>query len=276
MRPLYLQIYLGFLAVLAVFTLVVVLWGWTAHPGERPVPPFLLETARMAGERLPPAGAPERTVERALSRLAERLDADASLWDTNGRRVARIGDRLERPQLPEAGARWTARSGHGSEALAVRLSDGRTLGLAVRRGPHRPFGRWLAGNVVLALVMAVGAWPIARRIAARLERLCDAADELGQGDLDARVRIDGNDEVARLATSFNRAADRLQHLIEAQRRMLASASHELRSPLARLRMAVELLARSPDAKTASEAERDIEELDVETGDAESFCALSVS
>ena len=66
-------------------------------------------------------------------------------------------------------------------------------------------------------------------------------DELGQGDLTARVAVQGRDEVAALAESFNAAASRIEALVTSQTSMLAGASHELRSPLTRIRMAVELL-----------------------------------
>jgi signal transduction histidine kinase len=114
---------------------------------------------------------------------------------------------------------------------------------------------------VLAGVIAAGAYPIARRIARRLERLRGAVEELGAGDFTARVRVEGRDEVAHLARSFNEAAERIEDLVTAQRRLLASASHELRSPLARLRMAVELMGSEPQPAHLEEAAADIAELD---------------
>ena len=117
--------------------------------------------------------------------------------------------------------------------------------------------------LLLALVLAIGigAHPLARRIAGRLERLQVAVDGLGAGDLAARVPVEGHDEVARLAQSFNEAAGRIERLITSQRAMLANASHELRSPLARLRVAIELLAERADARLADDLRRDIAELD---------------
>ncbi|TDJ62036.1 MAG: HAMP domain-containing protein, partial [Proteobacteria bacterium] len=94
---------------------------------------------------------------------------------------------------------------------------------------------------LLAIAIAIGVYPLARRITGRLERLQTQVDQLGAGDLTARVEVLGKDEVANLARSFNRAADRIENLVEAKRMMLASASHELRTPLTRIRMAVELL-----------------------------------
>ena len=73
--------------------------------------------------------------------------------------------------------------------------------------------------------------------------------------------MEGKDEVAALALSFNRSADRVQSLVESQRRMLASASHELRSPLTRLRVAIELMGGGDRPDLLPQSERDIEELD---------------
>jgi signal transduction histidine kinase len=79
-----------------------------------------------------------------------------------------------------------------------------------------------------------------------------------------RAPVEGQDEVADLARSFNRAAERIQGLVEAQRRQLAFASHELRSPLARLRLALEMM--SGAAAVRAGAERDVAELDTLIGE----------
>ena len=115
--------------------------------------------------------------------------------------------------------------------------------------------------MVLAVIVAIGAGPLARRITRRLERLQTRVDALGAGDLGARVDVEGSDEVAALAKSFNRAAARIESLVSVQRTMLASASHELRSPLARMRMAIELLATAPRPELRERIERDVLELD---------------
>jgi signal transduction histidine kinase len=80
-------------------------------------------------------------------------------------------------------------------------------------------------------------------------------EALGAGELSARVKVEGKDEVARLAESFNAAAARIEALVGAHKSLLANASHELRTPLARIRMALEL------GKDKREVERDIAELD---------------
>ena len=130
--------------------------------------------------------------------------------------------------------------------IAMRLPDGRTL--AAHR-EHEPLG-WLIGIAALAAAIALGAYPITRRITRRLEKLRAQVEALGSGDLAARVEVRGHDEIADLARSFNRAAERIEKLVAAQRSALASASHELRSPLARIRVAIELLGGDGGASCA--------------------------
>jgi signal transduction histidine kinase len=102
---------------------------------------------------------------------------------------------------------------------------------------------------------------VVRRLTRRLEHLQRSVDALGSGQLSTRVAIDGHDEVASLAGSFNRSAARIEALVEAQRNLLANASHELRSPLARMRMAVELLQERAPPDVRAELVRNMAELD---------------
>jgi signal transduction histidine kinase len=129
---------------------------------------------------------------------------------------------------------------------------------------------------IMALVLAAGAYPVARRLAGRLERLRTRVDALGGGDLAARVEVEGRDEVAELAASFNRAAERIEELVAAQKRLLAAASHELRSPLARLRMAVELLPADGRPELRNRIYREIAELDALVGELLLACRLDAT
>jgi signal transduction histidine kinase len=144
--------------------------------------------------------------------------------------------------------------------LAVRLPDGRRLEARATHGRrHAPYG--LVALTLLAAAVGVGAYPVVRRLTSRLERLQAGVESLGAGELSARVKVEGRDEVARLAESFNRAAGRIEELVGAHRTLLANASHELRTPLARIRMAVELMKENADPKRRAELERDVAELD---------------
>lgn len=143
--------------------------------------------------------------------------------------------------------------------VSIPLPDGRRL---VARLPprQRPNAFVLAAFLgAIALVVAVGARPVVRRLTGRLERLQRGVESLGAGDLSARVKVEGHDEVARLAQTFNQAAARIESLVNAHKMLLANASHELRTPLARIRLGLELVAAHPERK--AELERDIAELD---------------
>jgi signal transduction histidine kinase len=144
---------------------------------------------------------------------------------------------------------------------SVHLADGRLLAASVpiTFGNSRTIFHVVL--VMLAVGVGVGAFPIVRQITRRLERLQRGVESLGAGDLTARVAVEGSDEVARLATSFNRAAGQIEELVHAHQTLLANASHELRTPLARIRLAVELLKATADPKTKAGLTQDIAELD---------------
>ena len=118
-------------------------------------------------------------------------------------------------------------------------------------------------TIVLIVVGGVGlaAFPITARLTRRLEGLRSRVERWGAGALSTRVDVVGDDEVAVVARTFNAAAERVEALLKSQKALLANASHELRSPLARLRMAIELWLDRPDPKIHEEITRNIREID---------------
>ena len=94
-----------------------------------------------------------------------------------------------------------------------------------------------------------------------IRRIANTIALFGQGDLTARVRTERKDEIGQLGRSFNQMAERLERLIVSERRLLTDISHELRSPLARLKFAVKLARTSHDNKTALDRiERDVDRI----------------
>ena len=132
----------------------------------------------------------------------------------------------------------------------VLTKDGQMLKLKLPR-PKRPpgdswmrppFGFGFTGMLgLVGLAVALGAYPIMRRLTLRLEALQRGVERWGSGDLSARINLQGSDEVAFLAGRFNHAAERIETLMDSHKSLLANASHELRSPLARIRMSLELM-----------------------------------
>jgi signal transduction histidine kinase len=259
MRKLYLRVYLAVLASLVAFALAsFVLWR---HFGDAGPPGHVFELAgTLAQNVLPPAGTPRPAQQAALERLAAHLQADVALFAADRTPLAAVGAPLPAPAAGRDRSGWVHAWG-GPPAGALRLPDGRWL---VARLAHRhrgpPFGL-LATLGLIALAVSVGAYPVVRRLTARLERLQAGVESLGAGDLRARVKVEGHDEVARLAESFNRAAGRIEELVAAHTSLLANASHELRTPLARIRMAVELMKERADPRLKRGLEQDIAELD---------------
>lgn len=140
-----------------------------------------------------------------------------------------------------------------------------SLGLPLPIPPDWPAGLVLGMLLVLMFVaVAGGAYPVVRRLTRRLELLKLGVEAFGAGALDRRVAADGRDEVAAVAASFNRAAGRIEALVKSNQSLLANASHELRSPLARLKMAVTMLDDAPPSMQAGlkrEIDTNIAELD---------------
>ena len=256
MRRLYLQVYLTIVASLVLVVLTAgLLWHFIAGVG--PFGPQFEVAGEVIAELVPPANAPAQMQQQLIERLAQRLGADLALFSSTNETLAAAGRPLPPPSRNGRSGGWMRTA--AGPAVSIPLPDGRRL---VARLPprQRPSGVMLAAFLgAIALVVALGARPVVRRLTGRLERLQRGVESLGAGDLTARVKVEGRDEVARLAQSFNQAATRIESLVSAHKMLLANASHELRTPLARIRLGLELVAAHPERK--AELEKDIAELD---------------
>ena len=134
--------------------------------------------------------------------MGRDLDARVTVFGPEGRLLGSLGEPLPEPKERQSG--W---QGGRGRAFALPLADGRLVLVRPERNlPHTPAIGFFAALAVLALAVTAGAWPLARRLARRLERLQTQVEALGGGDLAARVAVEGRDEIAALARSFNRAA----------------------------------------------------------------------
>jgi signal transduction histidine kinase len=250
---------------------------------------------------LPGADAPPAEQAAALNEWSDRLRLPLALDDADGQRIGaseayrrREQDDMPGPRraqavrLEDGRTLWIMRpllrpGGPGRPGLdgATPMQGGMHMGGGMRPGARggppgaAPLSWWTAlaapgglGIAALLLVLfvaiAAGAWPVVRRLTRRLEALKQGVEAFGGGALHHRVAEDGRDEVAALGASFNRAAARIEALLRSQRSLLANASHELRSPLARLKMAVSMLGDAPAAQRESltrEIHANIGELD---------------
>jgi signal transduction histidine kinase len=260
MRRLYQKIYL---TIIASLVLVVLVSGavWRFGAEYSPANEAFEIVGEVAAAVLPPANAPRAVQQTEITRIAEQLGTDLALFDSSFAPIAAAGRPLPSPPRNRPSGGWVY--GAGGPAWTIPLPDGRWL---VARAPtqhHRPsVARLIVFLGAVALAVAVCAFPVVRGLTRRLERLQTGVETLGSGNLAARVKVKGRDEVARLAESFNRAAGRIEELVGAHRMLLANASHELRTPLSRIRLGLELFERSGDPKYKADLERDLAELEL--------------
>jgi signal transduction histidine kinase len=152
----------------------------------------------------------------------------------------------------------------GRPAGAVRVTQSvEAVGRSVRRSI---LGLGLLGLVVLALGLGVGLL-IARRIAQPVRRLDETARLVAIGDLERRAPIEGSKEQRSLARSFNTMTERLATALQGQRRFVADASHQLRTPLTGLRLRLE------EARAASDDAEVREEIDAGTAEVDRLAAM---
>jgi two-component system sensor histidine kinase CpxA len=113
-----------------------------------------------------------------------------------------------------------------------------------QRFPHLPMGLPL---LVMLSIAAIGCFLLARSLTAPLRHLRRTVQQITGGDFSARVDLPGRrrDEIADLSRDFNTMAEHTQSLLESRRRLLRDISHELRSPLTRQNIALELARRHP-------------------------------
>jgi signal transduction histidine kinase len=282
MNTLTLRIYLTVVAVLALFAAGST-WLFQHQIAQERVRADDAVSERMEAwgdliqRSLPESDAPVEAQTEALQEWSQRLRVPLALDDTRGQRIAASVSYLRRQAIDP-----------GVLGFPVRLADGRTLWVlrplaaAPRQGLRRDGGQppppgqqslWPAswrgvGLVVLLAVLffavAAGAWPAVRRLTRRLQALKKGVEQFGAGKLDHRVEVSGRDEVAALAGSFNQAAERIETLVRSHQSLLANASHELRSPLARMKMAVAMLDDAPPERRAQlkrEIDTNVAELD---------------
>ena len=175
-----------------------------------------------------------------LEQLHTFFPDDHHLTDTTGKDVLTGEDRSSllaqartRPGMPGFG--------RGRMVMATPTADGRYHFLAVVQ--RRPLDLWSFVPYYLLVLLAVAllCYMLATNLATPLRVLGRTVEQFGKGNLSARVNSRRQDEIGELSRAFDQMADRIQTLLTAERRLLQDISHELRSPLARLSFAVELV-----------------------------------
>jgi two-component system sensor histidine kinase CpxA len=242
MRTLFAKILLWFWCTLAIFVIGSAFISALSinrsasergSPGARLVT-FQLEEARAAYET---GGRPALAL--FLENLQHIYNARGILTDEQGRDVLTGQNRWD--LLARARRRSSLPFIRVFDSMVARYADDGRYWFFFIEPSERP-GSWFLMPEHLAMILVAVAlcyW-LAMHLTSPVRSLQRAVERFGSGDLSARVGSKRLDELGQLARTFDRMADRIETLLKAERRLLMDISHELRSPLARLGVAVEL------------------------------------
>ncbi len=245
MRTLFGKILLWFLgAMILTIAAVVLTTALTFNVGEQRQPPFgatlrlQMREARQAYEANGAAG-----LAAAMERFHNMFPGQHIFVDAQGRDLLTgkdysklLAEARTRPLIPFVRPHVIARPTPDDKYWFLVVLSRRESAFWFLQ----PWHLWIIGLVMLL------SYALARHLANPVRRLKEAVDRFGTGDLSARVKMRRADELGQLAGAFNQMADRTESLVTAQRRLLQDISHELRSPLARLNVAVELARSAAD------------------------------
>lgn len=267
-NKLYVRIWLAVVLTVAILILLVGwIWRLAAEPPLRDVV-IRNDAGQIIGRGRPRVAMTDEEIQAARVLRRSRHRDGSMLLEPPSPPVSSVGsshgvDETSLADRPPSGL---------APEFEVHMHDGQTMRMRLMRAPpsfwsRPPFGfAWML--VWVGIAVALATYPIVRTLTRRLERLQDGVQKWGAGDLSIRVPENGQDEVAFLAKRFNHAAERVQTLVQShetllasQKSLLANASHELRSPLTRIRMGLELMGSPATPALRDEISRSITELD---------------
>jgi two-component system sensor histidine kinase CpxA len=241
-RSLFAKILLWFLATAVIdFVGAVVISALELNPWQSPFVRMMDVQGRAAQTAWETGGA------TALGEFERRFRANsemsAVLTDARGRDLLTGKDysgNLKRTHFPVTAFR------PGNGVIPHRSSDGRYYFLVLL--PSSRFGSWFVSPQALygLAVVTLLCYLLALNLTSPLRKLQKTLERFGQGDLTARTNSRRRDELGELSRTFDQMAERIQTLLAAERRLLLDISHEIRSPLARLGVVVELARNSDD------------------------------
>jgi signal transduction histidine kinase len=156
---------------------------------------------------------------------------------------------------------------HREHPMVMPIDIDREHGVIIARGERAKPPGWFGHVLTLVcglLILVVGPLIMARWIVRPIQQLTKTASELGTGNMNARAKLERTDEIGELSTRFDEMADRITELMRSEKELFANVAHELRTPLARIGVALDLAAEG-DAAAAraslSEIAVDLTELE---------------
>ncbi|MEK6787342.1 MAG: ATP-binding protein [Pseudomonadota bacterium] len=178
-------------------------------------------------------------------------------------------EQQRRLRQDEIVVRFKELTASGRSAITVYAPSQSTPGKLLRLGPMElfeaiPLSLVIMASVLALLIITLASYGLIHIFELRIQAIEGTVARIREGNLSARVEMQGSDEIARLAQTLNQMAGHIQRLLDAQRELTQAVSHELRTPLARLRFGMEMLAESEDVEHRYEQlerlDEDVEQL----------------
>ncbi|MBV8050244.1 MAG: HAMP domain-containing protein, partial [Acidobacteriaceae bacterium] len=268
MKSLFLKIFVSYYVAHALFFVLALLAAFAMRP-SREIAELQTQQTRFLTDALQAhQSGGEQALWKYLHGIHETYHVRLFILDPNGkdllgRKPPEWVQRAQAGQLSTANTFWGRLRPNQFLRGSVTTPDGQqyTIVTDLPPEPHGPFAfRGIPGLGLLIGILCSGlvCYILARYLTSPITRLRAAAQKMAAGDLSARAGIPGSrrrDETAELVRDFDVMADRLESLVGAQRQLLRDISHELRSPLARLNVALELARQRSGADASSALDR---------------------
>lgn len=259
MKSLFLRIFLWFCGGTVVLLFVIGAGFLMDSPGAMAAPWWrlgqgaIVSAGRVAVERYEQGGA--EAAERYFRQLNQDTGLRVALYDGNGRLLSGSANSTPGTPLPDLLAgpldQLTILPIRGMGGVRLTGAGGRPYGFVAVIPRRERFGGW-SRTFLFTFLLTSGllCYLLARHLTSPVVHLRTLTSRFSHGDLAARVTqpalLERKDEVGGLARDFNDMAARIETLLNAQRRLIADVSHELRSPLTRLSLALGLIRRRGD------------------------------
>jgi signal transduction histidine kinase len=263
MRSLFAKI-LGWFVLTVIVTLTasiaITALSYNPYSSEHPTPLSMMLSAEMTETRHAWETGGREALAGTLDRFRRVTHAsEAMLTDGEGTDLL-TGEK--HPTLIREAHNWSRFpfSGDRGTTFARFSSDGKYCFFLIAAPRSLMLGNFQTAHILVLALVVLLCYALAYHLTAPLRRLQKALDHFGRGDLDARAHENRHDELGDLARAFDRMADRIQTLLAAERRLLLDISHELRSPLARLSVAVELARSGENALPLDRIQKEADRL----------------
>lgn len=209
------------------------------------------------------------TLSAKRSRLAEletKFSFPLEIKSINGLNLD--SDQLSRIRRDEVVIKFQDTSNSQSNSSISIIVPSEINDMAILMGPI-PLFNWFPLNLIISMVLismfliSLGVYALIFPLERKLQLIQLGVNEVSKGNLETEVQVIGQDEIAKLAATFNAMTAHIKRLIESQRELTRAVSHELRTPVARIRFAVDMLADTDDEESRF-MQRDYIDEDIES------------